>query len=389
MASEARLLSYVALALGQVEHRHWAALSRAQAAAKGYQGMVSWFGTMFEYFMPHLLLPLPEDSFLYESLAFCACEQLRFGHKRGIPWGISESALPSLDQNGCYSYRANGVPSIALCHLPEREPVVAPYATYLTLSLLPHRAVDNLQRLRENGLEGKYGLYEAAEYSRQGISAAKSWMSHHMGMSLVAIDNALLDQIQVKRFMTLPEMEAFQSLLEEAVPRAATPLRRKRIYPAPERHIKTVSGWQLEGEGVSEETPVCTLLAGQELSAVVTNSGYCWLTGGEESLTARRMPPAFYLRKRGKVFPLFPAPPGASVSWRLGERDCKFTLKGKEFLAKLTLTSAETGTLGWNLELSDVGEESTLFFVLCPQLASERDFLAHPCLLYTSQSPRD
>ena len=59
MASEARLLSYIALAQGQVEHRHWAALSRAQASAHGYQGMVSWFGTMFEYFMPHLLLPLP------------------------------------------------------------------------------------------------------------------------------------------------------------------------------------------------------------------------------------------------------------------------------------------------------------------------------------------
>ena len=378
MASEARLLSYVALGLGQVEHRHWAALSRAQAEAKGYQGMVSWFGTMFEYFMPHLLLPLPEDSFLYESLAFCACEQVRFGRKRGIPWGISESALPALDQNGCYSYRANGVSSIALCHMPEREPVVAPYATYLTLSLLPHRAVDNLQRLRENGLEGKYGLYEAAEYSRQGISAAKSWMSHHMGMSLVAIDNALLNQIQVKRFMALPEMEAFASLLEEAVPRAAAPLRRKQGHPAPERQTNAKPGWRLEGTGVSEETPVCALLSGHEQSAVVTNSGYCWLTGAGESLTARRMPPAFYLKKQGKVIPLFPTPPGASVSWRLGERDCDFTHHGDGFQAKLIIVSTQTGALQWKVELSDVEEESTLFFVLCPQLAPERDFLAHP-----------
>ena len=59
----------------------------------------------------------------------------------------------------------------------------APYATYLALSILPHRAVENLHRLREDGLEGKYGLYEAAEYGSDGVLAARSWMSHHMGMS--------------------------------------------------------------------------------------------------------------------------------------------------------------------------------------------------------------
>ena len=63
----------------------------------------------------------------------------------------------------------------------DRLPVVAPYATYLALSILPHRAVENLHRLREDGLEGKYGLYEAAEYGSDGVLAARSWMSHHMG----------------------------------------------------------------------------------------------------------------------------------------------------------------------------------------------------------------
>ena len=271
MASEARLLSYVALALGQVEHRHWGALSRAQTAAKGYQGMVSWFGTMFEYFMPHLLLPLPRDSFFYESLAFCACEQVRYGQKRSIPWGISESAVPALDQNGCYSYRANGIPAAALCYMPERPPVIAPYATYLTLSILPHRAVDNLQRLRSHGLGGKYGLYEAAEYSAGGIQAAKSWMSHHMGMSLLAIDNVLRDQIQIKRFMAQPELQAFQSLLEEEVPRNARPMRQKKKRSMDlGREKKPSDDYRLKGSGVQEEKPVCVLLPGANLSAVVT-----------------------------------------------------------------------------------------------------------------------
>ena len=378
MASEARLLSYVALGLGQVEHRHWAALSRVQAAAHGYQGMVSWFGTMFEYFMPHLLLPLPEDSFLYESLAFCACEQVRFGRRKGIPWGISESALPKLDRNGCYSYRANGLSSIALCHMPEREPVVAPYATYLTLSMLPHRAVDNLLRLRENGLEGKYGLYEAAEYGREGILAARSWMSHHMGMSLVAIDNALLDQIQIKRLMALPDMQAFRTLLEEEIPRGTKPLGLRSGRPVRERAARVPAGWQLEGSGVSEELPVCALLHGQNLSAVVTNSGYCWLSGDGESLTPRRTPPALYLNRNGTLLQLFPCVPGANVSWRLGERRCEYHLKFHGLEAHLTIALESVGVLTWTVELTGQVGQATLLVTLCPQLAAERDFLAHP-----------
>lgn len=379
MASEARLLSYIALAQGQVEHRHWAALSRAQASAHGYQGMVSWFGTMFEYFMPHLLLPLPEDSFLYESLAFCACEQLSFGRERAIPWGVSESAVPALDQNGCYGYRANGVPAIALCHLPDRPPVVAPYATYLALSILPHRAVENLHRLREDGLEGKYGLYEAAEYGSDGVLAARSWMSHHMGMSLTAIDNALHDQILVKRFLSQPEMGACRSLLEEAVPRGSRPLNRRR-RPAPAVRERADTKWKLTGERVDGQNPVCTLLQSPGISAVVANSGYCWLSGERESLTARREPPALFLRRGDRVFPLFPCPSGARVRWTLGERQCTFLrrLEEENIVARLEIQLSPSGNLEWSLELSGALGDSALLFLLRPQLATERDFLAHP-----------
>ena len=378
MASEARLLSYVALALGQVEHRHWGALSRAQTAAKGYQGMVSWFGTMFEYFMPHLLLPLPRDSFLYESLAFCACEQVRYGQKHSIPWGISESAVPALDQNGCYSYRANGIPAAALCYTPERPPVIAPYATYLTLSILPHRAVDNLQRLRSHGLGGKYGLYEAAEYSAGGIQAARSWMSHHMGMSLLAIDNVLRDQIQIRRFMARPELQAFRSLLEEEVPRNAKPLRRKKKHPGPGREVYPSEDYRLKGSGVQEEKPVCVLLPGASLSAVVTNSGYCYLTAEQESLTARQTPPAVYLRKKDRVLQLFPCQTGADLNWKLSDRRCDFSLGIDGAEVRLSIAQSEAQTLDWNLECSGELGDGTLFVVLHPQLAGERDFLAHP-----------
>ena len=76
--------------------RHWRALSRAQLQKDGYRGLASWTGTMFEYLMPALFLPLYRASLLFESSRFCLYVQKR-RHFAGKPWGISESAFYSLD----------------------------------------------------------------------------------------------------------------------------------------------------------------------------------------------------------------------------------------------------------------------------------------------------
>lgn len=73
MASEARLTSYVAVARGEVDVRHWAMLNRSLVRWRHYCGMVSWTGTMFEYFMPQLLLPTLVNSLIYEALCFALC----------------------------------------------------------------------------------------------------------------------------------------------------------------------------------------------------------------------------------------------------------------------------------------------------------------------------
>lgn len=75
MASEARLTSYTAIAKGDVPRRHWRRLSRAMRSSGGYRGMASWTGTMFEYLMPELFLPLTQDSLLYETAKFCVYVQ--------------------------------------------------------------------------------------------------------------------------------------------------------------------------------------------------------------------------------------------------------------------------------------------------------------------------
>ncbi|MFQ8760808.1 MAG: hypothetical protein ACLSAF_16630 [Intestinimonas sp.] len=88
LASEARQTSYLAVARGEVPRRHWRRLSRALVGQDHYCGMASWTGTMFEYFMPHLLLPAEQNSLLYESLAFCLYAQKKRVRGTGAPWGF-------------------------------------------------------------------------------------------------------------------------------------------------------------------------------------------------------------------------------------------------------------------------------------------------------------
>jgi cyclic beta-1,2-glucan synthetase len=57
LASEARLCSYVAIALGQVPQDHWFSLGRLLVAVRGAPILVSWSGSMFEYLMPLLVMP--------------------------------------------------------------------------------------------------------------------------------------------------------------------------------------------------------------------------------------------------------------------------------------------------------------------------------------------
>ena len=81
------------IARGEVEPRHWRRLGRMLMGDNDYSGMASWTGTMFEYFMPNLLMPSEPNSFLFESLSFCVYAQKRRGARTKTPWGISESGF--------------------------------------------------------------------------------------------------------------------------------------------------------------------------------------------------------------------------------------------------------------------------------------------------------
>ncbi|HAN21084.1 MAG: hypothetical protein A2Y15_05015 [Clostridiales bacterium GWF2_36_10] len=228
--SEARLTGYYALASGIVPKKHWRSLGRTLTTSGGYIGMISWSGTAFEYLMPHLFLPIYRNSFVFESLSFAMSEQrnTRFNKM----WGISESAFYSFDSDMNYQYKAHGLQKIALKRYSGEEAVLSPYSTFLSLCIFRKSAIHNLKHFEEAGMYGKYGLYEALDMTparskgaaatvntagESGVSV-RSYMAHHVGMSIIACANAVDNNRFVKRFMKDGSMGAAYELLQEKIP---------------------------------------------------------------------------------------------------------------------------------------------------------------------------
>ncbi len=227
LASEARLCSYVAVALGQVPQDHWFSMGRLLVAAQGAPILISWSGSMFEYLMPLLVMPSYENTLLNYTCKAAVQQQIEYGELRGVPWGISESGYNRTDVHLNYQYRAFGVPGLGLKRGLAEDLVIAPYASAMALMVAPVEACENLQRLALEGCAGAYGFYEAVDYTPTrlppGESSAivRSFMAHHQGMSLLALDNLLHGNPMLRRFMACPMLKAADLLLQERVPKTA------------------------------------------------------------------------------------------------------------------------------------------------------------------------
>src|SRR5207237_9613834 len=109
-----------------------------------------------------------------------------------------------------YQYQSFGVPGLGLKRGLAQELVVAPYATALAVMVRPQEALANFRRLAAEQAEGRYGFYEAVDYTRTRLQKAsrsvvvRSYMAHHQGMSLVALANRLLAHPAPRRFRAEP-----------------------------------------------------------------------------------------------------------------------------------------------------------------------------------------
>ena len=227
LASEARLASFVAIASGAVPEEHWLHLGRPIGHVGGTRALLSWSGTMFEYLMPALLLREGDATLIGHSCRAAAREQIAYARGRGIPWGISECGYYQFDAQQNYQYRAFGVPALGFKRGLEDDLVVAPYASLLALPLAPAAVVDNLDRFDALGACGRFGLYESIDFTASRgapgtpTSVVRSFMAHHQGMVLAALDNFLNDGALVRRFHAEPLTKTAELLLYERPPQQA------------------------------------------------------------------------------------------------------------------------------------------------------------------------
>jgi cyclic beta-1,2-glucan synthetase len=227
LASEARLASFLAVANGDAPVSHWFRLGRAVTAVGHGAALVSWSGSMFEYLMPSLVMRAPTGSLLATTNQLIVRRQMTYAASLGLPWGMSESAYNVRDLELTYQYSNFGVPDLALKRGLAENAVLAPYATALAAMVNPRAATENFAALDAAGGLGRYGFYDALDYtpsrvqSGKTVAVVRTYMAHHQGMTIVAILNAVQDGLMRTRFHTEPRIKATELLLQERAPRDA------------------------------------------------------------------------------------------------------------------------------------------------------------------------
>ena len=214
LASEARLASFIAIAKNDIPARHWFRLGRPVTPIGKGAALISWSGSMFEYLMPSLVMRAPSGSLLEQTNRLIVQRQISYGAEMGIPWGISESAYNARDLELTYQYSNFGIPGLGLKRGLRDNMVIAPYATALAAMVDPQRAARNLERLTDISARGRFGFYEAVDYTASRVpdgavrAIVRAYMAHHQGMTIVAIANVLLDGKMRARFHAEPSIQA-------------------------------------------------------------------------------------------------------------------------------------------------------------------------------------
>ncbi|EKQ50568.1 MULTISPECIES: glucoamylase family protein [unclassified Clostridium] len=385
-ASESRIASFVAIAKNDVPASHWFKLGRAMTNAFRTHSLVSWSGTMFEYFMPSLIMRNYPRTLLSQTYKSVIKAQISFAKQKKIPWGISESAFYEFDTSENYQYKAFGVPGLGLKRGLENDLVISPYSTLMTLPFAKNTGIKNLKRLEELGTVGRYGFIEAIDYTKaagdkyvmtlpgsgiqskaellengdneQNLSTAEkgytqnvdkydnnvdnykkdvdnvrdkkryfankysvndvdnvdnfedneelytnnanykasgaksypqkvnkvaTYMVHHLGMSLMALDNVLLNNILINRFHELPEIKATELLLKERIPQNVV-FERNEDFFIKNRYFEGETLIPRIFENVRQDNPQLLLLSNGEYSSMITVNGSGYSKKGDTML---------------------------------------------------------------------------------------------------------
>ncbi|WML44711.1 GH36-type glycosyl hydrolase domain-containing protein [Neobacillus sp. PS3-40] len=281
MASEARQASFIAIALGQVSVSHWLALGRTMTKAGNSSVLLSWSGTMFEFLMPSLFMNTYRNTLWESTYKAVVSRQIEYARQRKIPFGISESGFYAFDFQMNYQYRAFGVPGLGFKRGLEQDLVVAPYATILALPFAKSESLSSLKKMEKLNGRGKYGFYEAIDFTQTRLPKDKqhmvicSFMAHHQGMSLLTLANMLLPKTMYGRFHQNKQIRSAELLLQERIPKKPKLIK----HPAMNRIHQPISNIVQDSselrEFISPDTkvPEVCVLSNGSFTTVVTNTG--------------------------------------------------------------------------------------------------------------------
>ena len=293
LASEARLMSFVAIAKGDAPVPHWWHLGRPYGL--GGDVLLSWNGSLFEYLMPPLFNVSYENSLLDNACRGAIQIQIEHASRSDVPWGVSESAHSGLDANRIYQYRAFGVPALGMKRGLEEDLVVAPYATMMAVPFVQGTALRNLHVLKSQGLYGRMGFYEAIDYSRPGRRGGSAgvvicaYMAHHQAMSLMALNNALNEGLLQKRFHADPRVRAIETLLFERIPASPPKIFNPAAREAPKRLDEEPEATKTPApQPLSASNPRAHVLGHESYSTVLTNTGGGYLRWRDFDVTRWR-----------------------------------------------------------------------------------------------------
>jgi cyclic beta-1,2-glucan synthetase len=298
LASEARLASFVAIAKGDVPQEHWFRMGRQLTSVNGGRALISWTGTMFEYLMPLLVMRDYRTTLLGETYEAIVMRQIEYGTERGVPWGISESAYAARDLQLNYQYGPFGVPGLGLKRGLIEDLVVSPYATILASQVKPVEAIENLRTLEREGALARFGFYEALDYTPERVkkgehcTPVRAFMAHHQGMSLVALDNLLNQNVTQTRFHNEPLVQSTELLLQERVPRnvAAAHPRAEEVLSG--RVVRSLTGLVTRAyDSADLPTPRTQLLSNGTYTLMITTAGSGYSRSGPLAVTRWREDP--------------------------------------------------------------------------------------------------
>lgn len=280
LASEARQASFLAIAFGQAPVSHWFRLGRAMAKSGKHPTLLSWSGTMFEYLMPSLLMRTYRHSIWDATYHGVVKRQIEYARQRGVPFGISESGYHAFDYQMNYQYRAFGVPGLGLQRGLENDLVLAPYAAVMALPIQLGDSLASLKRMEEMGAKGKYGFYEAIDCTAQRMPEdtsyiiVRSFMAHHIGMSLLTLSNLLLPRTMIDRFHADKRVQAAELLLQERIPERPAIIK-NAAKPLLERTKEPLTGTRIPLREFTKprEIPEVCVLSNGSFTSVISDTG--------------------------------------------------------------------------------------------------------------------